>query len=176
MKIYNFIDKFLSIFKIVRLSKYQYLEKELSYLKLFYLDNLTAKEKIINKLQEENKLLKISNKIPKKLDFDKNNYLKDLQKALKEVKTLEKQKLQAWSKRVRTVGKCDICNTTKHLTAHHLWDKHTHPSLAYQDENGVCLCNKCHNKFHTTYTQASQTTPHQYEIFKTKMKNTLNML
>jgi len=77
-----------------------------------------------------------------------------------------KTKLRAWSKRVREVGQCDVCESSEKLTAHHLYDKNTHSTLKYQDENGVCLCETCHNNFHKMYTAASQTTPKQYEKFK----------
>jgi len=85
-------------------------------------------------------------------------------------------KLKAWSKRVREVGKCDCCGSTDKLTAHHLWDKNTHGSLMYQDENGVCLCLSCHNKFHKTYTSKSQVTPKLYNIFKIREQNDANRL
>ena len=77
-----------------------------------------------------------------------------------------KAKLKAWSLRVRKIGKCDVCENAENLSAHHLYDKNTHPTLRYQDENGVCLCITCHNNFHKMYTGASQTTPSQYNKFK----------
>jgi len=82
------------------------------------------------------------------------------------LKQIDQKKLQKWSQRVRSIGKCDICGSTSNLTAHHLWDKKTHPTLAYQDENGVCLCAECHNEFHKHYKQGPQVTPHMYQKFK----------
>lgn len=79
---------------------------------------------------------------------------------------LDKDKLYAWAQRVKEIGKCDICESTENLSAHHLWDKKTHPSLVYQDENGVCLCVTCHNAFHKRYTVKSHVTPSMYNKFK----------
>lgn len=97
-------------------------------------------------------------------------------KAREKVKVISQQKLQSWSKRVRKVGKCDICNEAENLSAHHLWDKKTHPSLALQDENGVCLCIDCHNKFHQTYTSDSHCAPSYYSKFKVRKQNEIATL
>jgi len=83
-------------------------------------------------------------------------------------------KLYNWSKRVREVGKCDICTSPDNLTSHHLWDKHTHPSLAFQQENGVCLCKKCHEGFHEMYTHKSHCTPSLYQKYKVICLNRMN--
>lgn len=89
----------------------------------------------------------------------------------KNSKSQDDTKLKAWSKRVRTKGKCDICESTERLSAHHLWDKKTHPTLKYQDENGVCLCLDCHNGFHKMYTSASQTSPSIFNKYKIIRQN-----
>ncbi len=80
-------------------------------------------------------------------------------------------KLKVWTLRVREVGKCDICGSTKKLTAHHLYDKNTHPTLMYQAENGVCLCETCHNGFHKKYTSKSHVIPSMYQKYKIMMQN-----
>lgn len=106
--------------------------------------------------------------------------VKELQEIIKsnenQAPVLSKSKLQAWSKRVRLVGKCDICGTNENLTAHHLWDKSTHQSMAYQDENGVCLCRTHHESFHKKFTCKSQTTPGNYQRFKTITQNEVLLL
>ncbi len=93
---------------------------------------------------------------------------------------VNKRRLQIWSKTVRTEAKniCDICDypesledsenksKQRYLTAHHLYDKNIHPSLMYVPENGVCLCNLCHNSFHAKYSQKSHCTPKMYEKFR----------
>ena len=79
---------------------------------------------------------------------------------------IDTKKLRAWSLRVREIGECDICKSPDKLTAHHLYDKRMHPTLMYQDENGVCLCETHHNGFHKQYTSKSHTTPAMYNKYK----------
>lgn len=81
------------------------------------------------------------------------------------------ERLKEWAKRVKEAANytCDICNEKKSkelITAHHLYDKSNHPSLMFQDENGVCLCSDCHNAFHAKYTVKSHCTPAIYQKFK----------
>lgn len=87
----------------------------------------------------------------------------------------DKTKLKEWSKRIRETGACDICGDTENLTAHHLWDKKTHPTLALQDENGVCLCDRHHRRFHSTYTSKSHTTPKMYNKYKIMIQNEIQL-
>lgn len=83
-------------------------------------------------------------------------------------------KLSNWSKKIREVGECDICTSPNQLTAHHLWDKHTHPTLAFQQENGVCLCKTCHEGFHEMYTYKSHCSPSLYQKYKVICLNKMN--
>jgi len=128
-------------------------------------DNIKVLEVDNSKLKENLSILRI----------DKNNLKYELNKLKPKRKGIEVQpktkkfdqvKLKAWAMRVKEVGKCDICHTKEKLTAHHLWDKATHPTLAYQDSNGVCLCEEHHNNFHKMYTKKSQTSPILYDKFK----------
>lgn len=80
--------------------------------------------------------------------------------------SLSKSKLSKWGKEVRKIGKCDICSSKDNLTAHHKWPKAIHPSLAYQVENGVCLCDKCHKAFHKKFSYLFQVSPNMYINFK----------
>ena len=116
----------------------------------------------LEKIKAEFEILKISID-----DF----HMKKIEKNQK----LNNQKLYNWAKNVRAIGKCDICEETDNLTAHHLYDKKTHPTLAYQYENGVCLCKSCHEGFHEMYTHRSQTSPVQYKKYKTKLINEMTM-
>ena len=58
---------------------------------------------------------------------------------------------------------CEKCNkrrkTTRVLEAHHRksWDKF--PKDRYSRDNGVVLCWKCHNKFHSKYKFEALTKP-----------------
>ena len=85
------------------------------------------------------------------------------------------EKSKKWARRIKSVNKCDICETCDNLTAHHLWDKKNHPSLRYQDENGVCLCQECHNGFHKQYTNKSHVTPAMYQKYKIQRITHLRM-
>ena len=49
----------------------------------------------------------------------------------------------AWSKAVRSAGKCLVCGATKNLQAHHLISRWV-PQLRHDIMNGVCLCPKHH--------------------------------
>lgn len=170
-------NKFLNIFGLITLKEFKsrLLEEESKRkdLEQFYLNNLHGKEFTIDKLKKDVDFFKNVSKLNKKVSLHDKNYLKQLRSALSEINDLQNEKLKNWSKRVREVGQCDICESEKYLTAHHLWDKHTHPTLAYQDENGVCLCRTCHEGFHKEYTQKSQTTPALYKIYKIKRLNSL---
>ena len=86
---------------------------------------------------------------------------------------IDPKKLRAWALRVRELGECDICGTPSKLTAHHSWDKRMHPTLMYQDENGVCLCETHHNGFHKKYTSKSHTTPAMYIKYKTGIESAM---
>lgn len=86
---------------------------------------------------------------------------------LKEVR-FNSNKLQAWAKKVKRPGACDCCNHNKKedLEAHHLWSKSQHPTLAYEKDNGVVLCNKCHREFHEMFSDNEFISPVKYEMFK----------
>jgi len=47
--------------------------------------------------------------------------------------------------------KCGIKYSKGELHAHHLISKTTHPHLALELDNGVSICDKCHNDFHQKY-------------------------
>ena len=81
------------------------------------------------------------------------------------------RRLTEWAKRVKKAGKCDTCGSEDELTAHHLYDKKTHPSLRFVDDNGVCLCKDCHEKFHSMFNCKTNCTPKMYEKFKVKFNN-----
>lgn len=95
-----------------------------------------------------------------------------------EVKNKDTNRLKNWSDIVRKEAgyKCDICNSNDNLSAHHLYDKSTHTSLMYIPDNGVCLCNTCHEAFHKKYTSKSHCTPKMYEKFKIIRKIELNLI
>ena len=168
------IINILNFFGLTLNSKLISISNELSSLEKFYLNNIFSKEYQISNLKKDLSFYKKASSVKGKINFNEKNYLKNLRSALSELDKMDKDKLKSWATRVKEVGKCDICSSPSFLTAHHLWDKSTHKSLMFQDENGVCLCRDCHNEFHRTYTQASQTTPLLYNKFKIIKKNSLN--
>jgi len=56
-------------------------------------------------------------------------------------------RLKAWSKAVRSGGKCEVCGGTSKLNAHHILDKKLYPAYKYEPLNGVALCCSCHSKY-----------------------------
>ena len=65
-------------------------------------------------------------------------------------------------------NKCDICDSSDVLETHHLFSKKLYPYLAFNLDNGVCLCSKCHKNFHREYDDVKKITPFNYTKFKIK--------
>ena len=59
-----------------------------------------------------------------------------------------------WSRKVRSRDgyKCDICLSTKELTAHHLNSADTRNKWSV--DNGITLCATCHHRFHQSHWQS----------------------
>ncbi len=53
-----------------------------------------------------------------------------------------------WSKWIKRNGKCEICQSTEHLHAHHLLFRSSYPQLVFNLNNGICLCEKHHKELH----------------------------
>jgi len=111
-------------------------------------------------------------KLEDRVNFIEDNFDSILQYNLY---SLSKSKLYKWGKEVRKKAECDICSEKDNLTAHHKWSKAIHPSLAYQVENGVCLCSKCHEAFHKKFPYPFQITPNIYAKFKGICIGKMNM-
>lgn len=56
---------------------------------------------------------------------------------------------------------CDICNSSENIHLHHLYGTNNKPELAFEKDNLIPLCNKCHNSFHTSFGYGMNT-PLQY--------------
>lgn len=60
-----------------------------------------------------------------------------------------------WKNKIknRDENKCQCCRKTfpEHLQVHHIMPFSKYPDLAEDDRNGISLCQKCHNKYHTLY-------------------------
>ena len=59
--------------------------------------------------------------------------------------------LRIWSKEVikRDRNTCQLCGSEEKFQAHHILPKVTNPRLAYDIDNGLCVCKPCHGKLHT---------------------------
>ena len=76
----------------------------------------------------------------------------------KELKSLEKKADIAWSLKVRSVKKCELCGAVgdiKSFDAHHLIHR-ANKITRWNTDNGACLCKACHRfKVHMdTFTTA----------------------
>lgn len=67
-------------------------------------------------------------------------------KAKRAAKAAPKNRLVAWSLRVRACGKCAVCDATDHLQAHHILPKERYQEFKFKQINGVVLC-PTHHKF-----------------------------
>lgn len=58
-----------------------------------------------------------------------------------------------WSKSVyeNYNFKCFKCNSGKYIVAHHIFNYDNYSELRINIDNGVCLCEQCHFKFHSEY-------------------------
>lgn len=57
-------------------------------------------------------------------------------------------RVKKWASKVVSKGKCEKCNSTENLEAHHIiyWSEFLKGRL--DPDNGMCLCNLCHAKMH----------------------------
>lgn len=53
-----------------------------------------------------------------------------------------------WKKKVKKVGKCEICGSTQNLVAHHKIPWSCSIKGRADISNGQCLCDKCHKMMH----------------------------
>ena len=68
--------------------------------------------------------------------------------------------LGKWSKRIRERDGniCSVCGKEdkQHMEAHHIKPKSVYPDEALDDLNGICICQKCHQKYNDRYTANNQ--------------------
>ncbi|RWR06726.1 hypothetical protein QNH23_06350 [Siminovitchia fortis] len=62
-------------------------------------------------------------------------------------------KTQRWSVYIRNINgnKCMLCGASENLHAHHLDSYLENEERRFDIDNGVCLCQRCHWKFHRRY-------------------------
>jgi len=128
--------------------------------------------------QSRKKLREVAEKI-KELNIENNEVKRKSNILAKENLKLQsqkaefsKQKLFNWAQKVKKDGVCDICNESDMpMTAHHVWAKSIHPTMAYERANGVCLCLDCHNKYHKKYHHIEDCNQFTYNEFKEDEQN-----
>lgn len=70
---------------------------------------------------------------------------------------------------------CVICGRRGvALNSHHLNAWASHPSERYDLQNGACLCQSCHDRFHATYGKGKNT-KEQFEEFKTIIETLISL-
>lgn len=57
-------------------------------------------------------------------------------------------RVMAWKKKVKSIGKCEVCGAKENLVAHHIipWAKSIKGRT--DPDNGQCLCKECHKMMH----------------------------
>ncbi len=55
---------------------------------------------------------------------------------------------------IRRDKRCVACNSIQERNAHHKNSGSYFPDERFNPDNGVCLCRKCHTKFHTDYKRS----------------------
>lgn len=77
-------------------------------------------------------------------------------------------KTKAWvgAVKLRDGFQCKRCGSNERLNAHHILPICTDPELAYDINNGITLCESCHNAFHSKYGNSSIGHYECYEFLK----------
>lgn len=57
-------------------------------------------------------------------------------------------KVVMWKKKVKKIGKCEICGSTENLVAHHIVPWAYSIKGRTDIKNGQCLCKNCHRMMH----------------------------
>ena len=84
----------------------------------------------------------------------KNNKAKNNKKKLRGKPNYYKKNgfdtLFYWAREVRMQYNyhCVYCNTSRHLSAHHIFPKSKYKGLKYNLNNGILMCKECHIELH----------------------------
>lgn len=80
------------------------------------------------------------------------NYNKSDAQRERDVKKRKTPEYRAWKKDVfDSFGRCFLCGSTKALEAHHIESFMINDEKRYDKQNGVCLCSRCHRKYHVDF-------------------------
>lgn len=61
---------------------------------------------------------------------------------------VRKEADKLWQKIITGIGSCELCGDNFALAGHHIIHKSQSSYLRYSIRNGICLCRKCHFKWH----------------------------
>lgn len=115
-----------------------------------------------------------TNKTAEFLNTDKNSTFRACVDIVLSGKYFQRAELSKWRKAlINRDKKCQVCSADTHLTAHHLHDWKNYPAKRFEIDNGILLCVKCHNDFHTINGKGGNT-PNQFlDYLKEKGRATL---
>ena len=57
-------------------------------------------------------------------------------------------RVRSWTKKVLLRGECEHCGSKENLEAHHIIKWADYPKGRIDENNGMCLCHKCHTEEH----------------------------
>lgn len=73
-------------------------------------------------------------------------------------------KRQKWVRELKEkYSHCCICGSRENLTVHHVIQVPNYERLYYNTDNGVVICQKCHNEYHRRYKRINPTTLLQFK-------------
>lgn len=82
---------------------------------------------------------------------------------------------RSWAKFIKRKDnfQCQKCgyDIIDGLTSHHIQPLHTHPELAHDINNGICLCYNCHAIFHNIYGKKQQNKEELDEFMNNKIED-----
>lgn len=97
-----------------------------------------------------------------------NLYVDGRNKTNKDERTKIGSLLKTWRKDIlnKFNKKCNICSSSEKLHAHHLNGFLLDEANRLNIENGVCLCQKCHIKFHTDFGKKNNIKAEYEQFYK----------
>lgn len=80
-------------------------------------------------------------------------------------KSIYEKCYSTWSKRIKDKfdKKCQKCGSTSNLESHHIRNRRDNPNLILDENNGICLCETCHNSFHHIFGRRDT---NQYQLLE----------
>ncbi len=89
---------------------------------------------LLKMILKETKYTELMNQVKEQLGFKINNR--------------NDTKVISWKRKIKKIGKCQICNSKENLVAHHVIPWEYSISGRTDVNNGQCLCESCHKMIH----------------------------